>query len=93
MATSAKQAKTGTVRQTLIDSPATAGIMLNHPAQLESLEALEAEEKVIVNVPKEYTVQLTGHVPVKVYPGQQRMAKSMAEHWWSKANGVEIFEG
>ena len=88
----AKKAANSTVRQALLDSPITVSSASPDPKGKEMLDSLSKEPQVIVLVPTAFTLQLDGHVPLKVLPGQQRMARSLAEHWWSKANGVTIFE-
>ena len=55
-------------------------------------EAPLAEDEVIVTVPKAYKLRLSHDAVHDIHPGTQRMARHLAEHWYSKAQGVEIFE-
>jgi hypothetical protein len=48
---------------------------------------------VVVVVPKTFILNLDHHKSVTYQAGTQRMERSHADHWWSKANGVAIFEG
>jgi hypothetical protein len=48
---------------------------------------------VVVVVPKQYILNLDHHKSVTYQAGTQRMERSHADHWWSKANGVTIFVG
>lgn len=48
---------------------------------------------VVAVVPKQYILNLDHHKSVTYQAGTQRMERSHADHWWSKANGVTIFVG
>lgn len=48
---------------------------------------------VTVTVPKAFTLRTDHFTEHKIKPGVQKMSREMAEHWYCKANGVEIFEG
>ena len=49
------------------------------------------EENVIVTVPKNFQLYVD-HSTVKHFKaGVQQMDRNLAEHWWSKANGVKIY--
>jgi len=41
-------------------------------------------------VPKTFTLTRDGGVPITYHAGFVNMPRSDAEHWWSKAQGVEI---
>jgi len=55
-------------------------------------EKLAAEDKVRVFVPKAFKITLDDGDMVDIAAGEQKMPKSLAEHWYSKVNGVEIAE-
>lgn len=57
---------------------------------LESVPLSETDS-VIVTVPKKFALTL-GHGLMTILPGVQKMEKAIAEHWYAKANGVEIFK-
>lgn len=71
------------------------------PAQQGTLARLDAEaeavvskvEQVIVTVPKAFMLRVDNDVVHAVRAGVQKMDKVLAEHWYSKANGVELFKG
>ena len=48
---------------------------------------------VIVTVPKAFQLRLDAHKVVSIKVGVQKMALNIANHWYSKVNGVEIFNG
>lgn len=52
----------------------------------------EQSDMVTVTVPKTYKLRKVDHTEVTVTAGVQEMPSWMAEHWWSKANGVEIYQ-
>jgi len=49
-------------------------------------------EAVIVTVPKRLVLRLTHHEVRVLEAGVQKVEKHVAEHWWSKVNGVKIFD-
>lgn len=49
-------------------------------------------ERVTVIVPKDYTLVLDDHSPVKYSRGTQEMPVDHLNHWWSAANGVTKYE-
>lgn len=55
-----------------------------------SYDELGAEERVFVNVPKKFKLTLNNHAVITIEPGAQMMAKDIATHWYSIANGVTI---
>lgn len=48
--------------------------------------------KVIVTVPKRFRLTLDNHTTITIEPGVQKVEQFIANHWFSKANGVKIFE-
>ena len=52
-----------------------------------------AEDRVTVTVPKAFKLRIDHQTEHNIKPGVQKMERSLAEHWYSKANGVAIFEG
>lgn len=68
------------------------GMVTNPEAVAAQAEALANEERVIVHSPKAFTLTLDGHVDLHVRPGVQEMAKSVAEHWFVKAQGVKVYD-
>lgn len=61
----------------------------------EKMVAVEGEllDMVIAVVPKQFTLNLDHHKQFTYKPGTQRMERDHANHWWSVANGVTIFQG
>lgn len=57
-------------------------------------KAVEGEvvDMVTVTVPKAFILRPDHFQELKFNAGVQKMERQYAEHWWSKANGVEIFE-
>ncbi len=55
--------------------------------------AVEAElqQFVTVTVPKPFKLRQASHEVVEYAAGVQEMPVEHAEHWYSKANGVEIY--
>ena len=58
-------------------------------------EVLEGElmDMVIVTVPQQFTLNLDHNSQVTYKAGVQKMERAHAEHWFSKAQGVTVFEG
>lgn len=52
----------------------------------------EVVEMVTVTVPKAYSLNLDLFRKIEIKAGVQEMERAWAEHWWSKANGVTIYE-
>lgn len=50
------------------------------------------QELVTVTVPKMFKLRKVDHSEITVAAGVQEMPRWMAEHWWSAANGVEIYK-
>jgi hypothetical protein len=50
-------------------------------------------DEVIVTVPKEYILRLDHNNVSTIKAGVQVMKRELADHWYSKANGVEVFKG
>ena len=50
-------------------------------------------EVVIALVPKAYKLRTNEGIVHSIPQGTHRMPRHMAEHWYSKANGVTLFEG
>jgi len=55
--------------------------------------AADGEELVTVSVPRAFTVTLADKREVAVPAGMQELPKSIAEHWYSAANGVTPSSG
>ena len=54
--------------------------------------ALDDSPLVTVEVPKPYKMTLDDHRVVHVNAGVQDMKKYLADHWYSKANGVKTYK-
>jgi hypothetical protein len=52
----------------------------------------EKMEKIVVTAPKSINIILDNHTKVVIKAGVSRIERFVAEHWYSKANGVTIFE-
>lgn len=61
------------------------------PTPMQS--AKPGERIVTVKVPKAFELRLTNHRSVSVAAGIQRMPLSLATHWYSVANKVQIISG
>lgn len=55
-------------------------------------QAALAEGKVVVNVPKRFILTLDNGQKQTFEVGPQTMPRALAEHWYSKANGVKVVE-
>lgn len=53
---------------------------------------LEDEEEVTVVVPKDFTLTLDNRQQVQYRAGVQEMRLSHAAHWWSRAQGVKVYD-
>ena len=60
---------------------------------VEEVKAIVAEAVVMVTVtvPKMFKLRLDTHAETIVQAGIQEMSLELAEHWFSKANGVTIY--
>ena len=54
-------------------------------------DAAEGEVMVTVMVPKAFNLTMSPSQTIKVPAGVQEMTLAQAEHWYSKANGVSIY--
>lgn len=55
---------------------------------------LPEDEMLTVVVPSKYTLTREHNkAEVTFMPGVQEMRKSDATHWWSRANGVAVYQG
>ncbi len=52
----------------------------------------EVVEMVTVTVPHDYNLRLDHFREFKFKAGVQEMEREVAEHWYSKANGVTVYE-
>lgn len=52
----------------------------------------ELVDMVTVTVPKDYILRPEHHTELKFKAGVQQMERKLAEHWYSVANGVEIYD-
>jgi hypothetical protein len=52
----------------------------------------ELVDTVTVTVPKAFKLRLDGHKELSFKAGVQEMEREHAEHWYSKANGVNIYK-
>lgn len=57
----------------------------------EAAKPAEGEVLVTATVPKAFKLRIDNHVIVDYKPGVQEMPLSHAEHWYSKANGVQVY--
>jgi len=48
-------------------------------------------DQVVVTIPKRFQVTMKDGKVLKFLPGVQKINREVAEHWYSKANGVTIF--
>lgn len=55
-------------------------------------EQVDHIAKVIVTVPKRFRLTLDNHTTITMEPGVQKVGRFIADHWFSKANGVKVFE-
>ena len=58
---------------------------------LSDQSAVDAEEKVTVVVPKDYTLTRDDGAVVKYYAGTQEMPVTDAAHWFSRSAGVKVY--
>ena len=49
-----------------------------------------AKGEIVAMVPKKFSLRIDGDTIHHFLPGVQNMQRSLAEHWYSKANGVQI---
>ena len=89
MATKNQPAAKAVVRRTLLDLPTSP--LTASPAALAATAKVDVEDLVQVSAPRSFVLTLDDHQPVQVHAGVQMMPRYMAEHWWSKAQGVEPF--
>lgn len=71
------------------DAPAAP--VIDKPEPKVQAEAAPTEETVTVTVPVGYELIVDHATRITVKPGTQEMALSHAQHWFSIANGVEIY--
>lgn len=95
MATKTPAAKTPAaktaVRRTLVDLPVSATTPMND-ADKAAVAVASSEDRLMVQVPKAYKLTLDNGSPVDIHAGVQMMPREMAEHWYSKAQGVVEFD-
>lgn len=72
------------------------------PEGVEPTEQTIAETPVVITltdpviavIPHDFMLTLDGeHSPIKFTAGTKKIEREHAEHWYSKAHGVTIFEG
>lgn len=51
-----------------------------------------SSKEVIVVIPHDFILRLDNHKEIKFKTGTQKIPLEYAEHWYSIANGVEIFK-
>lgn len=75
---------------TTLDTP----VVTAPEAPTPEAPAIEGEvvEYVTVTVPKAFKLRVDHFRELQFRAGVQQMEKSLAEHWYSKANGVEIYD-
>lgn len=57
------------------------------------LQKLEQNpDPVTVTVPKRFKLRLDNHTVIDIHPGVQNVERMVADHWFSKANGVTVFD-
>jgi hypothetical protein len=76
----------------------TAALLVNNPAVIEeaNLPALEGDfipATVTVTVPKAFKLRIDCETELQIKPGVQQMECEHAEHWYCKAQGVQIYSG
>lgn len=59
----------------------------------EAREPKESGDRVTVTIPKAFTLTLENHHQVHYPAGVDEMPLEHANHWYTKAMGVEIYEG
>lgn len=84
--------KTTGRRQIAVD-PSLDAPKSNPPADEDEGTEGTTEELVTAIVPKSFKLTLDDHTQVQYHAGTQDMPRSHAEHWFSGAMGVEIYEG
>ncbi len=92
-ATAAPTGDGGTTPADPVVTPATApeGFVAKVEAEAEKVEA-EVVEFVTVTVPRAFKLRTGVHVEREFKAGVQEMERELAEHWYSVANGVTIYE-
>ena len=53
---------------------------------------VSSDDRILVNVPKGFTLTLDNGHPCPINPGTQMLARTLANHWYAKANGVTPFD-
>ena len=61
------------------------------PVQEAAPEVAEGEVMVTVSVPKAFNLTMSPSQTIRVPAGVQEMTLAQAEHWYSKAHGVSIY--
>lgn len=84
-------AKTAKARTALVETPGTQASPPD-PRQTEQVTKIVQDDWVLVNVPKGFTLTLDDGSPVVIRPGVQKLAKHLAEHWYSAHWGVTPFD-
>lgn len=70
-----------------INAPALIAAGGEYPA-----EVVESGSRVTVMIPKDFSLTLVNHTQVHYKVGVDEMPLEHAEHWYSKAMGVEIYD-
>ena len=79
------------VRRTLVDLPVST-VTPTTEANKAAVADASSEDRLMVTVPKSYTLTLDDGSPVVINAGVQMMPSKLATHWWSKAQGVKLFD-
>lgn len=49
-------------------------------------------EMIYVNAPKDFKIRMNHTLVISILKGPQRLERVLAEHWYSKAHGVELIK-
>lgn len=65
---------------------------LNASPDAPAPEVVDSDARVTVKIPKNYSLTLENHQQVHYKAGIDEMPLNHAEHWYSKAMGVEVYD-
>lgn len=71
-----------------LQSPA----VVNNDSLIAEADEFQSAPTVTVIVPKDFKLRLDDHQELQFKAGVQEMREDYANHWWSKANSVQIYK-
>jgi len=76
------------------DTPTTGVVLQSVRQSSRAVQDAEArgEQVVTVTIPKDFTLMSDSGIPHEYKAGIDEMPVSHANHWWAKAQGVEIYQ-